>query len=192
MRRSELLGLAFDCVDLDNGRITVRRSVVETTYRKPVLREHGKTESSRRTIAIPAVLTEMLRKHKIKVLEAAVAWRDYQRDPLLVFPGLRGGPSAAATDRTATSSDETGQGRRTLTGARVEAYRRHLAVSRRRQYQERILASWSRVDDDHDRTLHPPDRRRRSGRRRSLREHTELSCDLSCDLGELFVTGDRP
>lgn len=94
MRRSELVGLAFDCVDLDGGRITVRRSVVETTYLKPVLREHGKTKSSLRTIAIPSALTEMLRKQKIKVQEAAIAWRDYQREPLLVFPGLRGGPSS--------------------------------------------------------------------------------------------------
>jgi integrase len=94
MRRSELLGLAFDCVDLDAGRITIRRSVIETTYREPVLRAHGKTESSLRTIAIPAALTEMLRKQKIKVQEAAIAWRDYQREPLLVFPGLHGGPSS--------------------------------------------------------------------------------------------------
>jgi integrase len=94
MRRSELVGLAFDCIDLDAGRITVRRSVVETTYLKPILREHGKTESSLRTITIPATLTELLRKRKVEILEAALAWRDYQRDPLLVFPGLRGGPSS--------------------------------------------------------------------------------------------------
>jgi integrase len=93
-RRSELVGLAFDCVDLDAGRITIRRSVVETTYLKPVLREHGKTESSLRTIAIPAALVEMLRRRKVEILEAALAWRDYQREPLLVFPGLRGGPSS--------------------------------------------------------------------------------------------------
>ena len=101
MRRSELLGLAFDCVDLDLGRITIRRTVVETTYLKPVLREHGKTEASLRTIAIPAALTAMLRKQKIAVQEAAIAWRDYQREPLLVFPGLRGGPSSPQrlTDR---------------------------------------------------------------------------------------------
>jgi integrase len=94
VRRSELVGLAFDCVDLDAGRITIRRSVVEETYLKPVLREHGKTAAALRTIAVPATLTELLRKRKVEVLEAALAWRDYQRDPLLVFPGLRGGPSS--------------------------------------------------------------------------------------------------
>jgi integrase len=94
LRRSELLGLCFDCVDLAAGCITLRRSVVETTYLNPVLRERGKTESSLRTVRIPATLTEMLRKRKVAVLEAAMAWRDYQREPLLVFPGLRGGPSS--------------------------------------------------------------------------------------------------
>ena len=94
MRRSELLGLAFDAIDLDLGRLTIKRTVVETKYLEPVLRDGGKTESSMRTIAIPAVLTEMLRKRKIAVLEAAIAWRDYQREPLLVFPGLRGAPSS--------------------------------------------------------------------------------------------------
>jgi integrase len=94
MRRSELVGLAFDCIDLDAGRITIRRSAVEVNYLKPVLREHGKTESSLRTIAIPATLTELLRKRKVELLEAALAWRDYEREPLLIFPGLRGGPSS--------------------------------------------------------------------------------------------------
>ena len=91
MRRSDLLGLAFDCIDLDNHRISVQRSVVEDKDRKPVLREHGKSAATRRTITIPDVLTGTLRSRKIEILEAAVAWRDYQRDPLLVFPGLRGG-----------------------------------------------------------------------------------------------------
>ena len=67
MRRSELLGLAFDCVDLDAGRISIRRTVVETTYLKPALRERSKTKSSLRTIAIPAALTAMLRKRKVEI-----------------------------------------------------------------------------------------------------------------------------
>ena len=94
MRRSELVGLAFDCIDLDAGRIVVRRSVIETAYLKPVLREHGKTAASQRTVTIPAALTELLRKRKVEILEAALAWRDYCREPLLLFPGLRGGPSS--------------------------------------------------------------------------------------------------
>ena len=97
LRRSELLGLAFDCVDLDARRMVIRRSVVENDAREPILRERGKTKASLRTIAIPEMLTEMLRQRKVELLEAAMAWRDYQREPLLVFPGLRGGlPSRSA------------------------------------------------------------------------------------------------
>ena len=174
MRRSELVGLAFDCVDLDAGRITIRRSVVEITYLKPVLREHGKTESSLRTIAIPATLTEMLRKRKVEILEAALAWRDYQRDPLLVFPGLRGGPSSPQrlSERLRHLMKRAG-----VTGPSpahaLEAQLRDRVDSCRCQHQNCAIAFGSRLGDDHAQRVHAFDRGRRSGRRRSFREHTE-------------------
>jgi integrase len=84
-RRSEVLGLAFDCVDLDGATLTIRRTVVEVGH-APVLREQTKTDGSERTIAIPAALVELLREQKTRVQEAALKWgKGYRRDPLFVF-----------------------------------------------------------------------------------------------------------
>jgi integrase len=101
LRRSELIGLAFDCIDFDAATITVRRAVIEVDH-APVLRDRAKTESSLRTIAIPPELVELLQQQKGRVLESMLACgKEYQRDPLLVFPGLAGAPMIpqSLTDR---------------------------------------------------------------------------------------------
>jgi integrase len=91
-RRSELAGLAWDCVDLDAATLTIRRTVVEVDH-TPVLREQVKTAGSERTIAIPAVLVDLLREQKARVQATALKWgKGYRRDPLFVFPGLAGEP----------------------------------------------------------------------------------------------------
>ena len=91
-RRSEVLGLAFDCVDLDGATLTIRRTVVEVGH-APVLREQAKTDGSERTIAIPAALVDLLREQKTRVQATALKWgKGYRRDPLFVFPGLAGEP----------------------------------------------------------------------------------------------------
>jgi integrase len=92
LRRSEVLGLAFDAVDLEAGTLTIMRTVVNVDH-APVVRERAKTESSLRTIAIPAALVELLREQKMRVMAVAIKWgKGYQREPLLVFPGLAGAP----------------------------------------------------------------------------------------------------
>jgi integrase len=92
LRRSELIGLAFDAIDLDAGTLTVSRTVVAVNH-QPVLRERAKTESSLRTLALPAELLELLREQRARVAENMLAWgRQYQRTPLFVFPGLAGTP----------------------------------------------------------------------------------------------------
>ena len=97
LRRSEVLGLAFDCIDFEGGSMTIRRALVQANQ-EAVLRERGKTESALRTIAIPPVLVDMLREQRLRVLEQALAWgRDYRREPLLVFPGEAGTPRLPQT-----------------------------------------------------------------------------------------------
>jgi integrase len=94
VRRSEALALAWDCVDIADRTITIRRTLVAGADRQPVLREHvTKTETSRRVIPIDADLAAMLAKHKLFILEQAVAFGgDYQRSPLLCFPEPSGLP----------------------------------------------------------------------------------------------------
>jgi integrase len=84
-RRSELIGLALDCVDLDGAALTIRRTVVEVGH-APVLREQTKTADSARTIAIPAALVDLLREQKARVLATALKWgKGYRRDPMFSF-----------------------------------------------------------------------------------------------------------
>ena len=70
MRRSELLGLAFDALDLDAGTIAIKRVVLEVGH-EPVVRNMPKTDSSERTVSIPAMLVELLRLQKAHVLDIA-------------------------------------------------------------------------------------------------------------------------
>lgn len=60
MRRSEIMGLCWDCVDFDNSQIHVRRTYVmgEDGY---VLRDELKTEASRRTLDCPGYIMEKLK-----------------------------------------------------------------------------------------------------------------------------------
>jgi integrase len=92
LRRSEVLGLAFDTCDLDANQIEIRRTVVDVDHR-PLLREHAKTDASVRTIAMPQVVVDLLKVQKVRILETALAFgREYSREPLLCFPGWAGGP----------------------------------------------------------------------------------------------------
>jgi integrase len=93
IRRSELCGLAWDCVDLDAATITIRRAVLKIQNKPPVLREQPKTEAGWRTIGIPAGVVELLRAQKTHTLETALAWgKGYRRDPMFCFPTWAGAP----------------------------------------------------------------------------------------------------
>lgn len=61
MRRSEIIGLCWDCVDFDAGTITVRRTFVPDKHNQWVLKSGAKNESSQRTISCPAYILEKLK-----------------------------------------------------------------------------------------------------------------------------------
>ena len=60
LRRSELLGLALDAIDLEAGTVSVRRTVTEVRG-KAVLREIPKSKSAWRTLSIPLEVVALLR-----------------------------------------------------------------------------------------------------------------------------------
>lgn len=65
LRRGELLGLMWDCVDLEKGLITVRRNLVLVARHEYQLNDYTKTEAGMRTVPIPPDLCSELRERRI-------------------------------------------------------------------------------------------------------------------------------
>ncbi len=78
LRRGEALGLTWDCIDFDTATLTVRYQLQRIA--KTLTRVEPKTARSRRTVALPSVVVDALRRHKIRQLEerllAGSRWQD--------------------------------------------------------------------------------------------------------------------
>jgi len=83
MRRGEVLGLGWDAVDLDGGRLYVRRSMATLAAGRVVLGT-PKTAGSRRTLSLPPALVAALRQHRARraqwKLEAGEHWTESMCD----------------------------------------------------------------------------------------------------------------
>jgi len=89
LRRGEALGLAWEDVDLDRGRLTVRQALhrVNGALRlDPV-----KTDTSVAVLPIPVPVVSILRAHRHRPLEERFAAGSQWRDTGLVFTTSRGG-----------------------------------------------------------------------------------------------------
>lgn len=60
LRRSEIIGLCGDCVDVKNGTVTIRRTVVPDMHGRMVLKTGAKNESSQRTVSCPDFIMDKL------------------------------------------------------------------------------------------------------------------------------------
>lgn len=72
LRRGEALGLTWDDVDLDSGRLAVRRSLSSVGYAVSV--QAPKTRRGRRTVALGGGLVKALRKHAARQSEESGSW----------------------------------------------------------------------------------------------------------------------
>ena len=61
LRRSEIAGLCWDCVDLDAKTIEIRRTYIQDKNNNYILREATKTTASQRTIKCPEYIMEKLK-----------------------------------------------------------------------------------------------------------------------------------
>src|SRR5690606_8546114 len=89
LRRGELLGLAWDDVDLDASppRLTVRRSLKRIG--RGLALDDTKTKQSRRTVHLPAPVVAQLKAHRkrqiIERLEAGDLWTERPLGADLIF-----------------------------------------------------------------------------------------------------------
>ncbi len=96
MRRSELLGLRWDDIDLTAGTMSINRGLVAVAYE--LHESRGKTRNSRRRIDLDPTTVAVL-----------TAWRDWQETERAavgaesqgwVFTAADRGPGIRATDRS--------------------------------------------------------------------------------------------
>lgn len=91
MRRGELCGLRWSDVDLEAGRLDVRKTLVEVAYRLEV--SEPKTNAGRRTVALDPATVVALRAHRKRQLEERLAWgAAWQGVGELVFVQQDGSP----------------------------------------------------------------------------------------------------
>jgi integrase len=91
LRRGEVLGLAWDAVDLEGSRIAVRQTLTVADY-KPRLAP-PKTDRSRREVALDAETVSALREHRKRQLEERLAVGEvWQNEDDLVFTDAIGHP----------------------------------------------------------------------------------------------------
>lgn len=80
LRLGELLGLSWDDVDLEAGRLQVRRIIQRVGKGSGLIVGEPKTAKGRRSIALPATVVDSLRHWKVRQLEerliAGRRWRD--------------------------------------------------------------------------------------------------------------------
>ena len=61
LRRSEILGLCWDCVDMENNLLIVRRAVVQDKDNKLVMKDYAKNISSQRTVDCPDYIMDKIK-----------------------------------------------------------------------------------------------------------------------------------
>ena len=92
-----MLGLTWDCVDLTNGIITVKQSLIRVKNRSKnpekknlyIIENTTKTKNSRRKVPIPKAAVSMLQKYKLKQeWEKRVAEGTYEDNNLLFCTSL--------------------------------------------------------------------------------------------------------
>jgi integrase len=89
-RQGELLALAWEDADLDRGTLTIRRNLVRVKNQTPQFGS-PKSDTSRRTISLPAVAVDALRAHRARQGKEHLAAR-YWANCGLIFSTQLGTP----------------------------------------------------------------------------------------------------
>jgi integrase len=90
LRRGEILALRWQDVDLDKGTLAVRQTLEQT--KGGLAFKEAKTQKSRRLVAMPDILVEALRKHRIAQGKQRLALGVTYQDLGLICPQDDGSP----------------------------------------------------------------------------------------------------
>ena len=91
LRIGEALGLAWDHVDLDGGRLMVRRSL-QSVMGQGLIYQPPKTSKSKRTVMLPNTSVQTLRTHLLRQVEHRLRLGPGWKDNGLAFPNEWGEP----------------------------------------------------------------------------------------------------
>lgn len=90
-RRSEILGLSWDCVDFNSSQINIRQVLVNIDG-KPLLKNYPKTKSSVRTIPLHPELSKLLKQHHKAQITESKKHPNWHNPYNLVFTNKDGSP----------------------------------------------------------------------------------------------------
>lgn len=85
LRRSEILGLCWDCIDFDNHKITIKRALVRDDKGTYAIKGYTKNESSNRVVSCPSYILD-----KISDLPGERSGRLFKtNDTSFIYDGLK-------------------------------------------------------------------------------------------------------
>lgn len=85
MRRGEICGLTWDCVNLDNGTILINKQLQKIPGKAGEFRLVSTKNSKGRTITVAASVVKLLREHKVHQIEARLKAGPLWKDTGFVF-----------------------------------------------------------------------------------------------------------
>jgi integrase len=91
MRRGEILGLKWNCVNFKTGELKVKETWIKSVSGKTYF-SGPKNETSKRTIIIPQEVVKELKKHKKAQAAEKLTWGDDYQKHNLIFPKENGEP----------------------------------------------------------------------------------------------------
>jgi integrase len=90
MREGELLGLTWDCVDLEDGNLNVKKALQRVDGKLRFVEPKSKT--SKRPIPLTQLAVTSLRAHRVRQLEERLLAGSRWEEQNLVFPNTEGKP----------------------------------------------------------------------------------------------------
>ena len=163
VRRGELLGLSWDAVDLEAGRLAITRTLIEgqgaPRFSEP------KTKRGRRSVALDTGTVDALREHHERQLDERLAWGPAYESHDLVFCRENGTPIWPRTFSRFFDHHVRDAGPAAADPARPPSHPRDADAARRDPPQGRPGTPRPQLHRDHPRHLQPRHPRHAGGRR---------------------------